>query len=170
MIVAASENDVIGRNNDLPWHVPEDLRRFRQVTMGRCLIVGRLTHESIVGRLGRPLPGRHTFVVSRRLPARGERDGVQWAPNVADAANWARETAEAFGHPEVFVIGGVSIYAQLLPQIERIQLTRVCLAVPDGDALLPPGWLDAFARVELANTTAPNGTPVRFETYVRAAR
>lgn len=167
LIVAAAENDVIGAGGALPWHLPEDLRRFRRLTTGHAVVLGRVTHESIVARLGRALPGRTSVVVSSRgagaAPAWGEAAGptesaaaarpvevVAWAASV-DKAIAAARAAEADIVPsasgcEVFVLGGASVYEQALPEVDRVYLTRVHREVA-GDTSMPSGWLDGFRLV-----------------------
>jgi dihydrofolate reductase len=160
LIVAASENEVIGADGALPWHLPEDLRRFRALTTGHVVVLGRVTHESIVKRLGKPLPGRTSVVVSSSGPAgpgAGETAAlngaeVAWAGSVAAAMATARvaeaasaeRAAEAGG--EIFVLGGASVYEQTLPEIDRVYLTRVHRGVA-GDTSMPPGWLAGFELV-----------------------
>jgi dihydrofolate reductase len=154
LIVAASRNDVIGRDGTLPWYLPEDLRRFRRLTTGRPVVVGRVTHESILARLGRPLPGRTSVVVSSNPPD-GHGDEVVWATCVADAMS-AAHAAAAVGPDagEVFVIGGASVYQQVLPQVSRIYLTRLHRDV-DGDVSMPPGWLDGFTLTSREDRPGP---------------
>jgi dihydrofolate reductase len=172
LIVAASENDVIGADGALPWHIPDDLRRFRALTTGHAVVLGRLTHESIVARLGRPLPGRTSVVLSSRaatgagvtgadtewaaLAGTGMADGqVAWAGSLEHALTVARATeraaraadpAGARRAAEVFVLGGASVYDQVLPEVDRVDLTRVHRAVA-GDTAMPAGWLDGFTLV-----------------------
>ncbi len=128
-MVAVAENGVIGRSGDLPWRLREDLRRFRRLTGGHVVIVGRRTQESIMRRLGGPLPGRRTIVLSRqagyRLP------GCEIARTLDDALQLAR------GEEEVYVIGGAEVYREALSRADRIYLTRVHAAV-EGDAFFPP--------------------------------
>lgn len=131
VIVAAAENGVIGRGNALPWHLPEDLRYFRRVTMGKPLVMGRRTFESI----GRPLPGRTNIVISRNPRFRAE--GTRVVASLDDALQLARDIALADGVDELLVIGGAEIYAQAIPRADRLYLTLVHSAV-EGDALLPP--------------------------------
>jgi dihydrofolate reductase len=138
LVVAAARNDVIGRDGALPWYVPEDLRRFRRLTTGHPVVVGRVTHESILARLGRPLPNRTSVVVSSRRQG-AESDDVLWTASLEDAMAAARAAATG----EVFVIGGASVYRQALPLIDRICLTRLHRDV-DGDTAMPPGWLEGF--------------------------
>ena len=164
-IVAAGANDVIGADGALPWYLPEDLRRFRTLTLGHVVIMGRATHESIRSRLGRPLPGRISIVVSSTAgPADQDQDGaraetvrsgdpsaqVRYQPSVAAALATAAPLAAAAGSREFFVIGGASVYQQALPLIQRIYLTRIHQDF-DGDRFLPAGWLAGF---ELRNSQA----------------
>ena len=136
VIVAAAENGVIGSNNALPWHLPDDLRYFKRVTMGKPLVMGRRTFESI----GRPLPGRTNIVISRNPHFRA--DGVRVAASLDAALRLARSVAQADGVDELLVIGGAQIYAEAIPRADRLYLTRVHAAV-DGDAFLPPiDWRD----------------------------
>jgi dihydrofolate reductase len=157
--VAADENDVIGKDGALPWHLPEDMKRFRRMTEGHAVVAGRATHDSIVERLGRPLPGRITLVASRTTS--GAADGVIYLPSVVDAVTAAR-TIEAFhGGEEVFVIGGEQIYRETLDLVDRIHFTRVHRQVA-GDRALPSGWQQGFRLV----AEEPH-EEFRFETYER---
>jgi len=113
LIVAVADNGVIGRDNALPWHLPEDLKRFKRLTMGKPILMGRKTFESI----GKPLPGRHNIVVTRDPNYR--RDGVTVVHDV-DAA-----LAAAAPAPEVMVIGGSELFRTLLPRAGRVHLTWV---------------------------------------------
>jgi dihydrofolate reductase len=130
LIVAAADNDVIGRNNALPWDLPEDLRHFRRVTMGKPILMGRLTFESI----GRPLPGRTNIVISRDPAYVAE--GVRCVSSLEEALKLARDIAVIDGSDELMVIGGAQIYALALPIARRLYLTRVHTR-PQGDAQLP---------------------------------
>jgi dihydrofolate reductase len=113
LIVAVADNGVIGRDNGLPWHLPEDLKRFKRLTLGKPVIMGRKTFESI----GKPLPGRHNIVVTR--DANYPRDAVT-VVNDADAAVRA-----AGAVPEIMVIGGAELFRLFLPRAGRVHLTRV---------------------------------------------
>jgi dihydrofolate reductase len=126
LVAAVAENGVIGRDGGLPWRLPDDSRRFRRLTTGHHVIMGRLTFESI----GRALPDRVNVVLSRSatdLPA-----GVRVAPDLGAAL----ALAEAAGETEAFVIGGTSVYEAALPIAQSIHLTRVHARV-DGDARFP---------------------------------
>jgi dihydrofolate reductase len=124
LIVAASENGVIGRDGDLPWRQSDDLRRFKAITMGKPVVMGRKTWESI----GRPLPGRQNIVVSRQPGLEIEGADV--------VANAAATIDVAAGAAEIMIIGGSEIYALFLPVADRIYLTRVHVDVK-GDARFP---------------------------------
>jgi dihydrofolate reductase len=131
IIVAVAENGVIGKGNTLPWHLPEDLRHFKQVTMGKPIIMGRRTFESI----GKPLPGRTNIVITRDPTFHAAGTAVVFS--LEEALALARNTALRGGVDEVVVIGGAEIYATALPRADRLYLTEVHAAV-EGDALLPP--------------------------------
>jgi dihydrofolate reductase len=124
IIVAVSTNNVIGKDGGLPWRLPEDLKRFRQVTMGKPMIMGRATWDSI----GRALPGRQSIVLTRQ--AAFTAGGCDIAATVEDALQLAA------GADEVMVIGGGQIYRQFLPQSDRIYLTRVNATI-EGDTFFP---------------------------------
>ena len=125
LIVAVSTNNVIGADGDLPWRLSDDLKRFKVVTMGKPIVMGRKTYESI----GRPLPGRQNIVITRRN---------NFTADGCDVVQSTEEAVEvAGGADEVMVIGGSQIYAAFLPLAERIYLTRVHTEV-DGDTFFPP--------------------------------
>jgi len=113
LIVAVADSGVIGRDNGLPWHLPEDLKRFKRLTMGKPMVMGRRTFESI----GKPLPGRLNIVVTRDTNYR--REGVTAVHDVDGALRAAGDA------PEVMVIGGAELFRALLPRAGRIHLTRV---------------------------------------------
>lgn len=148
MIVAAAANDVIGADGALPWRIRADSRRFRALTTGHVVLLGRVTHESIVTALGRPLPGRTSVVVTRASPppAGEDTEQVRWAGSVRAGLDLAEQIAAAAGDTEVFIAGGVSVYRDTLPVTGRIYLTRVHQDVP-GDRSMPPGWLTGFELV-----------------------
>ncbi len=127
LVVAAAENGVIGRGGQLPWRIPSDLKTFRRLTMGRPIIMGRKTFQSI----GKPLDGRDNIVVTRD-PAFAP-PGVFVASSLDAAIAQARSLATARGASEIMVIGGADIYAQATARADRIYLTRIA-ATPDGDA------------------------------------
>lgn len=131
IIVAAAENGVIGRDNALPWKLPEDMRHFRRVTMGKPIIMGRKTFESI----GQALPGRTNIVITHNPAFRAE--GAKMASSLEEALQLAEHTASVDGVEEVVVIGGSEIYRVALPLADRLYITEVHASV-EGDAVLPP--------------------------------
>lgn len=138
LIVAASENNVIGRDGDLPWRLSSDLKRFKQLTMGHCLIMGRKTYESI----GRPLPGRVSIVLSREpasvsIPA-GKEGGHPGQVLRAEMLNEALSLVSTteMEKQEAFVVGGGEIYKLALPWVDRLYITRVHFVIR-GDAKFP---------------------------------
>lgn len=132
-VVAVAENDVIGGPDGLPWHQSSDLKRFRKLTMGHPLIMGRKTYEAI----GRELPGRDNIVLTRD-PAKVPRlPGVLPASTLREAIRYARCCAEARGVNEIFVIGGRAVFNDAMPWVSRLYLTRVH-GEPEGDVLWHP--------------------------------
>ena len=128
LVVAVAENGVIGVNGALPWHLPEDLKRFKALTLGKPIIMGRKTWDSLPKK---PLPGRTNIVVTRDEGFRA--DGALVAHSVKDALTLAEHE-----HPsEIMVIGGAGIFASVLPIAHRVQWTEV-MARPEGDAFMPP--------------------------------
>lgn len=136
IIAAVAENGVIGKNGELPWRLKSDLQRFKQLTYGKTVIVGRKTHESILLRLGHPLEGRRTIVVTRD---RGYASECEVAHSFPEALGRARNDGE------VFVIGGAELYREALPLADRLYLTRV-FASPQGGAFFPP-WNEEFWKI-----------------------
>lgn len=124
LIAAMTPTGVIGRDNGLPWHLPDDLRRFKSLTMGKPIVMGRRTFESI----GRPLPGRRNIVLSRHAIALPE--------GVIVARDWPAALAAAAGAPEIMVIGGAEVYGLALAEAQRLYLTIVHGAL-QGDAHFP---------------------------------
>ena len=156
-IVAVSDNGVIGKGNKLPWHLPADLKRFRELTMGHTVIMGRKCYQSI----GKPLEGRVNIVLTRD-------EGFQ-APGciVARDLGYAIEMARAGVCLECFFIGGAEVYKQALPMCERLYVTNV-RGVFDGDAFLPPlcsGW--SLVREEYHEADEKNGYAHRFSIFER---
>jgi dihydrofolate reductase len=130
LIVAAAENRCIGINNNLPWYLPEDLKYFKRVTLGKPVIMGRKTFDSI----GKPLPGRTNIVITHNKHY--SRDGIKVATSLDDALKIAEAVALVDGQEEVMVIGGAGIYHLCLPRADRLYYTRVHASV-DGDAFFP---------------------------------
>lgn len=132
-IVAASRNLVIGRGNTLPWHLSADLKRFKRLTSGHCIVLGRRNYEDI----SRPLPNRKNLVLTRR--AGYEAPGCEVFGSLAAALEFARQA----GEEECFIIGGAEVYREALPLCEKLYLTWVEAEI-EGDVFLPElgnGWL-----------------------------
>lgn len=130
MIAAVAENNAIGINNKLPWHLPGDLRYFKAATMGKPIVMGRKTFES----LRKPLPGRTNIVMTR--DASWTHEGVKVVSNLDEAIAMAESVAMIDGVTELMIIGGEQIYRQALPQADRLYLTRVGQSF-EGDAFFP---------------------------------
>jgi len=141
LVVAMAENGVIGRDNRLLWRLKTDMRRFRRLTTGKPMIMGRKTFESI----GKPLPGRETIVLTRDTGF--ALDGVHVAHTWEEAVARGEELAAGMGGDAVAVAGGAEIYALALPQVERLFLTEVHTA-PEGDAVFPAFDRSQFREVK----------------------
>ena len=152
LIAAVAENGVIGRNNNLPWHLSEDLKYFKRTTMGKPIAMGRLTWESI----GRPLPGRTNIVISRDPDL--EIAGVKTVSSLPAAIDLAAAISEIDGCDELVVIGGGQIYAEALPLAQRMYLTEVHADVT-GDAWFPEWerneWRGSFPRTLFCTGAEP---------------
>lgn len=164
VIVACDRGRTIGRDGGLPWRLSADLRRFKSLTMGRPIVMGRKTYESI----GRPLPGRTSIVLTRQTD--WSAPGVLVAHDFDAALALARDSAGSTsgGADELFVIGGADLFRLAWPRADRLQLTRVLADVP-GDVRLDP-WNEAEWTL-VARTTGDadekNDHPYAFETYER---
>lgn len=159
LIAAVAENGVIGHSDSLPWRLAADLRRFKRLTMGHHLILGRKTFDSI----GRPLPGRTMLVISRGSPPLPP--GVRLVGSLQQAI----EVTEAAGEQEAFVAGGGEIYRLALPLAERLYLTRVHAHI-EGDTVFPPFDPTAWRLVSREDHPADesNEYPCSFEVFDRA--
>jgi len=168
LIAVVARNRVIGRQQQLLWHLPEDMRHFRATTSGKPVIMGRKTWESLPDAF-RPLPGRHNIVVSRNPAYRP--GGASPATSIAEALDLARTAGE------VFIIGGAELYRQTLAMAQRLYLTEVA-AEARGDAFfpeLPPGqWQEVSRRAGRVNPLAAasddNAPDFDFVVYERAPR
>ncbi len=166
MVVATARNGVIGRDGDLPWRVPSDLKWFKRVTMGKPVVMGRKTFASI----GKPLPGRTNIVLTRRDDFSAE--GVLVAASTDEALGLAREAARAAGVEELAIIGGGEVYAAFLPETDRIYLTQIDLDA-EGDARFPDLASDAWRRREAENPPPADprdDAPARYFVLERAKR
>lgn len=156
LVVAHTRNRVIGRDNTMPWNLPADLRRFRALTMGHPILMGRRTHQAI----GRPLPGRRNLVLTRQ---------PEFAvPGVETVGSLEHALAVCQEAPWLYVIGGGEVYAQALPLAERLHLTEIAADI-DGDACFPEidhaQWLELSSEEHPADTA--NAYALRFLTLDR---
>lgn len=158
LIAAMAQNRVIGANGHLPWHLPEDLMRFRQATLGKPMIMGRVTFDSI----GRPLPGRETVILTR---GRTEVPGCFLASSWDAAIDKATELASALEAEEIAVVGGEQIYRLAMAHAHRILLTIVHRTVA-GDAIFPEIPMDQFQLVA-TETGRDGGEELSFLEYKR---
>jgi len=134
LIVGMTRNRVIGKNNSLPWHIPEDLKNFKEVTLNKTVVMGRKTFDSIVSMIGKPLPNRKNIVLSRSMqPQEGvEVCSIQQILDLKEDA---------------FIIGGASIYKQFLPYVDRMYISWIKKDY-EGDSLFPEFSLDNFKVIE----------------------
>ena len=142
LVVAAAENDVIGRANRLPWHLPSDLKHFKALTTGKPVLMGRKTYESI----GKPLPNRTNLVLSR---------GAAFHAEGCQAVGSLQEARDVAGASPLMIIGGAEIYRLCLPDAQRIHLTLVHTVIPDGDTFFPqwrsPEWRETARAPQAAD-------------------
>lgn len=129
-IAAMAENKVIGKDNNMPWHIPEESKYFRRVTMGKPIIMGRKSMDAFA----KPLPGRLNVVISRSAPT-SPIEGVVYTTTVEDAIVAAKQVAQRDGKDEVFIIGGAQIYKAAMPYTEKFYLTVIHKNY-DGDTFL----------------------------------
>lgn len=158
LIWAQARGGVIGKNNAMPWHLPEDLAHFKRLTQGWPVIMGRKTWESLPPRF-RPLPGRTNLVITRQ---------PDWqAPGALPAASLADALAQCSPSEEVWVIGGAQIYAQAEPLAGRIEVTEIDQDF-DGDAFAPPlgeEWRETAREAHVSS----QGLPFSFVTFEKAS-
>ncbi|WP_456278700.1 dihydrofolate reductase [Bacillus sp. AK128] len=153
-IVAMDENQVIGRNNELPWHLPADLAYFKRVTMGKPIIMGRKTHESI----GRVLPGRENIIVTRNESYQST--GCKVVHSIDDVKGLEKEIAE-----ELFVIGGAELFKELLPVTDRLYITHIHHEF-EGDTFFPRIDWNEWTVIEREPGIKDEKNPYDFEYVV----
>jgi dihydrofolate reductase len=157
LVAAVADDGVIGRDGEIPWHLPEDLARFKELTTGHAVVMGRKTWDSLPDRV-RPLPGRRNVVVTRT------RD---WHADGAERVGSIREALDLLAKEQhVFVIGGAEIYTAALPYADELVLTEVELDAP-GDAFFPDWDRDTFREDTREEHTSADGTAFAFTTYRR---
>ena len=163
MIVAVAENGGIGRNNSLPWYLPNDLKYFKQTTMGKPVIMGRKTYESI----GKPLPGRTNIVITRQADYQPE--GVKVVNSVEAAKELAESVCLIDGQDEAMIMGGAEIYALSLPYTDRLYLTEVHADV-QGDAFFPEYDKSRWQEVAREDFAAEGPNPYSYSFVVYEAK
>lgn len=156
IIVAVASDGAIGRANDLLWHLPADLKRFKELTTGHTILMGRKTFESLPRG---PLPNRRNIIISRSLPAQ---PGAEVYPTIQQALE------ACASDEEVFIIGGGEIYRQLLPNTEQIYLTRVQASLPDAEVFFPE--LDSTEWIEEAREVYPRDERNEYDTELLLLR
>lgn len=163
IVAAIARNGVIGAGGGLPFRLPSDLKRFRALTMGKPMLMGRKTFQSI----GRPLPGRETIVVTRSPDFSAP--GVLVAATPDDALALGRARAAAMGADEISLIGGAQLYAALLPRTQRLHVTFVDLE-PEGDVRFPPLDWPQWRETAREPARQPPGdeAPSSFASFERA--
>lgn len=157
LVAAVARGGVIGREGRVPWHLPEDMKRFRELTTGHAVVMGRKTWDSLPDRF-RPLPGRRNIVVSRDPGWRG--GGAERAASVEEAL------AQLEGEQRVFIIGGAEIYAAALDRADELFLTEVDLDV-EGDTFFPPWERSAFRVASREEHVSADGVRFAFAAYER---
>jgi len=166
MIVATAENNIIGKDNDMPWHLPADLAYFKKVTLGKPIIMGRKTYESI----GRPLPGRRNIVISRDenyIPQGKGAERVNVVTSVEQALALVEGSEETI--PEIMVIGGGAIYKHCLPNADRLYVTHIKATI-EGDTQFPSYDDGSWQKIssELRESDEKNIYDLDFSVYHRA--
>jgi len=159
LIAAFAQNRVVGINNSLPWHLPEDLKYFKRTTTGKAIIMGRKTYDSI----GRPLPNRTNIVISRNSELKIE--GVKVVDSLQAAIDLAKEVNFINGVEEVMVIGGASIYEEALPKADRLYITHVHAEVA-GDAYFPEVDFSQWQEISRDDYAASESNPYDYSFVV----
>ena len=158
-IVAVSQNDVIGVNNDLPWEIPEDMKFFRDKTKGHAMIMGRKTYESV----GHPLPHRLSIIITRQKDYVVDSPNAVVQPDLMSAIKYAKSQVSKWGD-EIFIIGGGEIFKESMDLVDVIYLTRIHKTF-DGDIKYPKVDAQKFSLIEQRDRTEP--VPFSFLTYTR---
>ncbi|HHL42999.1 MAG TPA: dihydrofolate reductase [Hellea balneolensis] len=165
MIVAKSKNNVIGRDGDLPWRLSGDLQHFKRTTLGKPILMGRVTWES----LGRALPGRPNFVLTRDRHYKAE--GAEVFTKLPDMIGRGFELAGSHGGGEVIIIGGAQLYEACLPHVDRLYITEVEANI-QGDAYFPQILPESWRRVSKKQfpQSAKDEYPYSINIYERTGR
>ena len=160
IVAAVARGGVIGRDNAIPWRIPEDARHFRELTMGHPVVMGRRTWDSLPARF-RPLPGRRNIVLSR---------DPDWQAAGAERAASLDEALRLLdSEPRVFVIGGADVYKAALPLADDLLLTKIDVEL-DGDTVFPPFDEADFEETSRERLSSQAGVPLSFVTYARRGK
>jgi dihydrofolate reductase len=163
LIWAQAENGVIGADGRMPWHLPEDLAHFKELTLGAPVVMGRRTWDSLTDRF-RPLPGRRNIVVTR---------AADWVAEGADVARSLDAALTMDAAPTTWIIGGAQLYAATIARADRLEVTDIAIA-PSGDAFAPAidrtVWSPTRETADAPWLTSRTGLEYRFVSYTRAAR
>lgn len=160
IIVATSENNVIGHNNKIPWHMPKDLKHFAMVTKGHTVIMGRNTYESVLSYLGKPLPDRTNIVITRNPDFK--------APGCIVFHTLADALKQTNNESEIFVIGGSQLYSEALPVADKVYRTLIHTII-EGDAFFPELKFAEWKLIEskLEPKDDKNTFDATYEVYIR---
>lgn len=166
-IVAISRNYAIGKDNQLPWHLPADLQHFKNLTQGGIVIMGRKTFDSI----GKPLPNRISIVITQNVDYQSDFDNVYIVHSLDSAIELGKGLAGEKGLDTLWVIGGEQIFRQALLITQRLEVTHIAVDVVDADAFFPQ-FLDSFVKSSdnLPQTDEKSGLVYEFVSYVRSSR
>jgi len=159
VVAMARKTRAIGNKNELLWHIPDDLKRFKEKTLGHPIIMGRKTFESILKILSKPLPGRQNIVVTRNP------DYAYEGVHIASSLEEALQKARALDAEEVHIGGGAELYAQALPFVDDLYVTYVD-DTPQGDTFFPP-FEDAFEIAQIHDARNHNGLSYQWVDYTR---
>lgn len=152
LIAAVAQNNCIGNHNTLPWNIPEDLQRFRELTRGKTVLMGRKTFESILAMLGKPLPNRKNIVITTQTSLR--------VPPGVEVFHSLDNALEAYRNEDLWIIGGAQIYTETIHQADRLEITHVAQTI-DGDAFFPS--IDPHTWKETARETHEGYSFVTYE-------
>jgi len=173
LLAAVAKNRVIGADNDLPWHLPEDLKRFKTLTTGHTLVMGRKTFDSIVRRLGKPLPNRHSLVLSRDGAWRPEPSVLAAGSSVGAQVSVVHSVDDiiAMAVPLLYVIGGAEIYQLMIDRATALEITEIDLEIP-GDAFFPnidlKVWRCSTSELALSSASSLQYRFVRYDRHREA--
>lgn len=139
LIAAVAQNNVIGKTNALPWYLPEDLKRFKDITSGQTVLMGRKTFESIIERLDHPLPNRTNIIITK--------DNNYETPDGVELYHSIDEALSKHAHDNIYIIGGASIYAQTIDRADKLYITEIKKEY-EGDVFFPPIDLEKWHETE----------------------